>query len=170
MDNILWHMKKVYNVKDYDWMSFKITRENPLTYHHIKKDEHGGKRDVYNGALLTELAQSYLHQIEKDAPEIYEELNKVFLKVNRSKQQITKKERDIIEELLIQYETQCEALLRCRIKFERINASAIKGLSGKRELFSPLNMRMIMQQGINPKKFGQKHQIKKRKTEKCRKK
>lgn len=170
MDNLLWHMKKVYGVKDYDWMKFRITKENPLTYHHIKKDADGGKKDVYNGALLTELAQSYLHQIEKDAPEIYDELNNIFLKINRSKKEITKKERDIIERLLVQYETQCNALLRSRIKFERINASAIKGLSGKRELFSPLNMRMIMQQGINPKKFGQKQRIVKRKTKKARKK
>lgn len=170
MDDLLWHMKKVYGVTNYDWMNFKITHDNPLTYHHIRKEEHGGKKNIYNGALLTELAQSYLHQIEKDAPEIYEELNAIFSKINDSKKPVTKKYSDIIEKLLVQYEGKCEALLRCRIKFERINAKAIKNLSGKREIFSPLNMRMIMQQGVNPKKFGQKHRIDKRKSKKGRKK
>ncbi len=169
MDDILWHMKRLYGVRDYDWMKFKITHENPLTYHHIKKDADGGKKNVYNGALLTKLAQFYLHQIEVDAPEIYEELNEIFLKLNRSKRPITKKESDIIERLLVEYETKCGKLLKSRIKFQRINASALKKISPAKELFSPTNIRMIMQKGIDPRKFAQKHRVMERKGKKGKK-
>ena len=54
-----------YAVEEYDWMRFKITEDNPLTYHHIKKKAEGGDWSVSNGAPLTREAQSYLHYIEQ---------------------------------------------------------------------------------------------------------
>ena len=46
-------MKEIYNTYNKDWMGFKITEENPLTYHRIIKEEDGGNKTIDNGALLT---------------------------------------------------------------------------------------------------------------------
>ena len=61
-------------------MHFKITEENPLTYHHIKKKEEGGKKTIENGALLTADAQSYLHYIERKDINVYNQINSVLKK------------------------------------------------------------------------------------------
>lgn len=67
-----------------DWMGFTISRKNPLTYHHIQKNCHKGKRTIENGALLTKRAHRFLNCIEKDDPELYDEWNALFKDINDS--------------------------------------------------------------------------------------
>lgn len=44
MKTILSQMIQIYKPVDRDWMHFKITEENKLTYHHICKQESGEKK------------------------------------------------------------------------------------------------------------------------------
>lgn len=82
MKRVLSLMVSKYAITNYDWMNFQITEENPLTYHHICKKEFGGKKDLRNGALLTEKAQMYLHLIEKYNKRIYNQINQTLKEIN----------------------------------------------------------------------------------------
>lgn len=62
---------KIYQKKC--WLNFKVTEDNPLTYHHIKED---GKTDLENGALLSIDGHYNLNRIY-GTPE-YEEINRLF--------------------------------------------------------------------------------------------
>lgn len=54
---------------------FTLVREG-LTYHHIQKDCDGGPKSVDNGALLTSISQSWLHNyIENKDPEMFDLIN-----------------------------------------------------------------------------------------------
>lgn len=83
MKKVLKLLVSKYAVEEFDWMHFKITEENPLTYHHIKKKEFGGKKTIENGAPLTVDAQSYLHYIEKKDINAYNRINAILRKINR---------------------------------------------------------------------------------------
>ena len=36
-------MIKLYKPLDLDWMNYRVTRSNPITFHHIVKKENGGE-------------------------------------------------------------------------------------------------------------------------------
>lgn len=67
-----------------DWMGYPITDKNPLTFHHIIKKADGGEMTKENGALLTIEAHEELNVIEQKYPNIYKELNQLFIKLNQS--------------------------------------------------------------------------------------
>ena len=135
-------MKEIYNTQYKDWMGFKITKENPLTYHHIIKEEDGGSKTIDNGALLTKLAHSYLHMIEIYDESLYIMLNTILKRINDSKTKPTKDE--IFEE---KYNKE----LCKNIKEKKYNYQALKRVSmGKYSLYSPVNIRNVMMEGINP--------------------
>lgn len=161
MDQVLKHLVIIYGITDYDWLNFKITRENPLTYHHIKKEEHGGEKTFKNGAPLTDLGHTYLHQIEMNDKRIFGELTKQFKRINDSKTKITDLDKKIIDKLLLEYETKHEVELRRKIKTIRYNPKALKLIKGTRDIFSPTNIRKVMQLGVNP--VEQKKKTKKNK-------
>lgn len=49
-------MLKIYKpISGLDWMNYKLVRKD-LTFHHIIKAEHQGKRVISNGALLMPVA------------------------------------------------------------------------------------------------------------------
>ena len=79
-------MGYIYNPSGFDWMNFKITKENPLTFHHIQEVKYGGKKTIQNGALLSSDAHALLNYLERYAPDAYEELQEVFREINRSNQ------------------------------------------------------------------------------------
>ena len=64
MREILRLMINLYNIHKIDWMGYKVCKENPYTYHHLKKKCHGGKETIENGAALTKIAHEYLHIVE----------------------------------------------------------------------------------------------------------
>lgn len=126
-------MKKVlkllinkYAIKEYDWMNFKITKENPLTYHHIKKASQGGEETLENGAPLTVKAQEYLHLIEKYNFKIYRRLNRVFNEINGQGFSPTENQLKKIEMLLLEFEVRHYGQLRKReglSQYDKFNAT-----------------------------------------------
>lgn len=96
-------MIKIYKPLDLDWMNYRVTRQNPITFHHIIKKEYGGLYTLENGALLTIIGHQYLHIIEYKETYIYEALNKMFKIINEQKQPPTNEQRETIECLLNEF-------------------------------------------------------------------
>lgn len=67
------------------WMGYTVSDRNPYTFHHIKKDCDGGKRNLENGALLSIYAHKDLNEIERKLKQYYLELNKLFRELNATK-------------------------------------------------------------------------------------
>ena len=73
----------IYNPNGYDWMGTPITKNNPLTYHHIvKRDE--GNTTLENGALLTKSSHRKLNMLESKDIDLYNEWNWLFYAINYS--------------------------------------------------------------------------------------
>lgn len=94
---------KFYKPLTLDWLNYKVTRQNTITFHHIVKQEHGGLYTLDNGALLTERGHRYLHIIEYKECQIYEALNKMFLIINKQRSTPTIEQREIINYLLDEF-------------------------------------------------------------------
>lgn len=103
MKEVTKELIKIYKPVDLDWMNYKVTRQNPLTYHHIVKKEHGGLYTLDNGALLTMTAHQYLHIIECKEVKLFDMLNKMFEIINRQKHAPTPEQRQIIDYLLEEF-------------------------------------------------------------------
>lgn len=61
------------------WLHYKLTRENPLTFHHIKPKRDGGKATEENGALLSRYAHDDFNILENMYPELAKEINEYLL-------------------------------------------------------------------------------------------
>lgn len=103
MKEVTKELIKIYKPVDLDWMNYKVTRQNPLTYHHIVKKEHGGLYTLDNGALLTMTAHQYLHIIECKEVKLFDMLNKMFEIINRQRHAPTPEQRQIIDYLLEEF-------------------------------------------------------------------
>ena len=144
-------MRITYSTYHKDWMGFKITKENPLTYHHIIKEEDGGPKTVENGALLTILAHRYLHTIERYDINMYQELNEILKMINRRKCEPNTEDYRKIIRLLSTFENRYVKVLTKNIKLKRYNYQTLKAVStGKYSLYCPTNIRMAMMEGIDP--------------------
>lgn len=105
MKKITRDMIKIYKPLDFDWLNYKVTPSNKLTFHHIVKKSNGGKQEISNGALITEIGHQYLHLIECREIETYILLNKIFKIINNQKAAPTKEQRELIEYLLREFES-----------------------------------------------------------------
>lgn len=177
MASVLKEMIKVYGIGEYDWMNFKITKENPLTFHHIKKEEYGGTRTIDNGALLSQLSHSYLHKIERMDKKTFNKISLILKRINENKAP-TEEDLKEIDALLTDFELRYYKSLNKYYKELKLNHEAIKRVFDadtiKRKLGEnidskttisichPTNMRMVMQEGISPKKVKTKHSKKKK--------
>lgn len=83
---IIIEMFKIYGKPTVDWMGFKVTKKNHLTYHHIKEERNGGPETIENGALLTIKAHQLLHQLERTNKEEYDDYQYWFRIINDMKQ------------------------------------------------------------------------------------
>lgn len=104
MHQTLFKITKIYKVKERDWMNYKVTDNNKLTYHHIKERRNGGHKTINNGAPLTINAHQYLNMIESKDKQLYTILNTMFELINDAGKPITPQQRMIIEEILIYFE------------------------------------------------------------------
>lgn len=104
MHQTLFRITKIYKVKERDWMNYKITDDNKLTYHHIKERRNGGYKTINNGAPLTSNAHQYLNIIESKDMRLYTALNTMFELINKEGRPITSQQRMIIEEILTYFE------------------------------------------------------------------
>lgn len=86
-----------------DWMNYHLVKKD-ITYHHCLKREHGGKREIENGALLMPVAHQYLHLIECKDIDTYIAINKVFKYINQQMAEPTREQRELIEYLLQEFE------------------------------------------------------------------
>ena len=82
MKEVLRLMISQYNIHKIDWMGYKVNKENPYTYHHLKKKCHGGKETIENGAVLTRTGHEYLHIVESRDMELYNYINNVLKQIN----------------------------------------------------------------------------------------
>lgn len=69
-----------------DWLNYKIVRPRELTFHHIKEKRNGGKRTLENGAILIRASHNYLHYLDRYYHEHYQDLNDLFLWLNRTQE------------------------------------------------------------------------------------
>ena len=97
-------MIKIYKPLGRDWLNYKVTQANPLTFHHIQKKCDGGKETLDNGCLLTQVGHQFVHLIECRDKETYLLLNKMFKMINEQRAAPTQEQREIIEYLLREFE------------------------------------------------------------------
>ena len=71
-----------WKMKNICWMGYKVSKDNPYTFHHLKKREHGGKEEIKNGAILTDVAHRLLNIVESRDIELYEYINNVLKQIN----------------------------------------------------------------------------------------
>lgn len=71
-----------WKMKNICWMGYKVSKDNPYTFHHLKKREHGGKEEIKNGAILTDIAHRLLNIVESRDIELYEYINNVLKQIN----------------------------------------------------------------------------------------
>jgi len=95
-------MMFIYNTYEYDWMNFVV--RDDLTFHHIEKEENGGKATIENGALLTSRAHEYLHKIENIDLDIYLKINEIFKQINSQLSEPTMIQRQMIQLYLLEFE------------------------------------------------------------------
>ncbi len=103
MKAITKEMIKIYNMKDFDFMGYTLTKEPE--FHHIVKKEHNGKYEISNGAVLNTDSHRYLHTIEYKDLIIYQAINDMFRIINK-KGYIDIEDLKIINVLLREFE--CE--------------------------------------------------------------
>lgn len=75
-------MVNMYNLKGIDFAGYKVSKDNPYTYHHLIKRCHSGKETIENGAILTKYAHEYLHVVETRDLELYNYINNVLKQIN----------------------------------------------------------------------------------------
>lgn len=151
MKKVLKLLVSKYAIEDFDWMNFRITQENPLTFHHIKKACQGGEETVENGAPLTRYAQEYLHLIESCNFKLYRRLNRVLNEINEQGFAPTHNQEKRIELLLLEFEARYYEYLKSR-----------QGM-GKYDKYNATLERKRVQEGKEPK---QKKNQKRRKSKK----
>ena len=88
-------MIEIYKPKEFDWMSYKITRNNFLTFHHIIEESRGGLTVIENGALITKNGHQLLNKIRLIDKELYDDWNQLFILINKS---MTSPSDEIMEE------------------------------------------------------------------------
>lgn len=104
MDRVSLELVRLYGNPDVDWLNYKITRDNPISFHHIQKDCDGGKRVISNGGLLTNYSHRYLHIIETREYKLYLVLNNILKLINMRGYNPTNEERKIINEIFLEFE------------------------------------------------------------------
>jgi len=104
MDAVLSQLIKIFEPKNVDWMGYKVTKQNPYTYHHIKEKRKGGKATIDNGAILSRQAHDHLNYLELYVPDAYNDWQNLFRYFNALKRPLTEKEHELIEKISY-YET-----------------------------------------------------------------
>lgn len=82
---VLYEMYKTYGKPTTDWMGYKVTAKNYITYHHIHEERNGGIEEACNGALLTRKAHEMLNTIFIIDRKLYDEYQYWFRIINDMK-------------------------------------------------------------------------------------
>lgn len=106
MSKITKEMLKIYKpYSNMDWLNYKLVKAD-VSFHHIKKKCDGGTKDISNGALIMPPGHQYLHLIECKDIDTYIAINKIFKYVNQQGHEPTTEQREIIEYLLKEFESE----------------------------------------------------------------
>ena len=95
---IILEMTEIYKPNGYDWMGTKISKNNPLTYHHII----GKKRcdaTLENGALLTKSSHKKLNSLKVKGSITFDDWQFLFMDINKSNAPLTEEHIQRIQEL-----------------------------------------------------------------------
>lgn len=104
MKNITKIMINQYGINKIGWMGYKVSKDNPYTYHHLKKKCDGGKEVISNGAILTKIAHEYLHIVESKDMELYNYINNVLRQINEQNFAPLKRQLLAIDAMLMMFE------------------------------------------------------------------
>jgi len=116
---ILDELIEIFDIKDVDFLGDKITKKNPLQYHHIVFKSNGGKTTLDNGAPLTKKSHSLFHRIVNNQYITSKKITREFKKLNESKMPPTKEYYENIKSLLEEFQIKEERkskLTRNRVK------------------------------------------------------
>lgn len=94
-------------MREFDWLGYKVSRNNPFTFHHIQKKEHGGLYTYNNGAILTGgvgSSHEYLHIIEVKDYDLFVYLNNLLKAINDQRSMPTLNQLKAIRSILLQFE------------------------------------------------------------------
>lgn len=149
MNEMLQFMLIIFGTSEYDWLGFKVTGNNPLTCHYIRKYNDGGEKTVNNMALLTIGAHRYLHDIEQFDIELYNKINMFLKNINQQRRYPNNDEYAMCNEWFSQYEKCNKDVLMKLIKSRHYNEKVMKQFMQGGILFHPVNFRMNLQSGIN---------------------
>ena len=97
-------MINMYNMLNMDWLGYTLEKNDIFTFHHITKKEHGGKMEINNGAILTNVSHPYLHIIENKDFDMYTYLNKLLKTINEQGYMPSEMQLLIIDNVLRQFE------------------------------------------------------------------
>ena len=100
MNGTLLIMNYIYNPDGFDWMNFKLTKDNPYTFHHIVERRSGGDKSVENGAILTLCAHQLLNILDSFCKDAYNDLQNIFIKINTSNEPPTYEIMKEIDDIL----------------------------------------------------------------------
>ncbi|HPE14584.1 MAG TPA: HNH endonuclease [Bacilli bacterium] len=101
MDNRLAKITKIYDVKNRDWMLYRVSHKNYLTIHHIHERVNGGKNSIDNFAPLTKQAHRNLNYMREHCQDLYEEYQQLFRDIASTKMPPTEKHQDTMRLLRI---------------------------------------------------------------------
>ena len=82
MKQVLSNMISIYKPNGYDWMGYKINKNNPYTYHHINEKHDNGPETIENGAILSLNAHRLLHKLSRLCPPAYRDFQNLFQEIN----------------------------------------------------------------------------------------
>ena len=87
MKPITREMIQIWNMDKTDWMSYRISRKNPFTFHHaFVPARHGGKYTINNGAILCgQTSHPYIHVIEANDMDRFEYLTEILREINEQR-------------------------------------------------------------------------------------
>ena len=94
--SVLNRMIEVYQPQEEDWMGFKLAKDNPYTFHHIREKRKGGKAELENGAILTEEGHHFLNMLDSHYHKAYEDYQNIFRQINKSRGPI---DDDLLEDI-----------------------------------------------------------------------
>ena len=83
--HILEEMIQIFGKQKFDWMGYKITPQNYISYHHILEKRNGGKETVDNGAILSKDSHILLHKLEQINYDLYLHWQLLFININEKK-------------------------------------------------------------------------------------
>lgn len=97
--SVMRDMLLIYNNSAYDWMGYKYSDYNYISYHHILEKRNGGNESIDNGALLSRTSHILLHRIEHYNYDLYLEWQNLFKYFNYLKRPLELEEFQFIYEL-----------------------------------------------------------------------